>query len=138
MATQSSAPRDGKYPYGSDLFRRISNLETANAGLAETNRRLRADLQRLQKLAYLDPLTGLGNRRYFACCIDSELRRAARTHSPTALIICDIDEFKRYNDRYGHCGGDAVLIAVGATLKQFCRRGGDLAIRRSGTRYMSA
>jgi len=75
MATQSSAPRDGKYPYGSDLFRRISNLETANAALAKTNRRLRADLQRLQKLAYLDPLTGLGNRRYFACCIDSELRR---------------------------------------------------------------
>ena len=118
-----------------EVYDGFAALEARNAELEETNRRLRLDIERLQRLVYLDPLTGLGNRRHFDTVAASELRRAVRTGMPLSLLICDVDHFKQCNDRYGHDGGDRVLVEIVDVLRQFCRRGGDLAVRYAGDEF---
>jgi two-component system, chemotaxis family, response regulator WspR len=118
-----------------DPFQQIADLESRNAELAETNRQLKRDFQRVQRLAYLDPLTGLGNRRYFDSVAASELQRAARTRKPLTLFICDVDNFKHFNDAHGHDMGDVLLTEVATVLRKHCRRGGDLAIRYAGDEF---
>ena len=67
--------------------------------------------------------------------VNVELRRARRYTRPTALLFIDLDRFKQVNDRYGHSLGDAVLRAVGATLKS-ALRGSDLCCRYGGDEFM--
>ena len=110
-------------------------LAARNAGLESTNRQLKLDLERLQRLAYLDPLTGPLNRRYFNTMVKSELQRAARTGKPLTLLIGDVDNFKHFNDTYGHEVGDALLVEIAGALRSCCRRGGDLAIRYAGDEF---
>jgi diguanylate cyclase (GGDEF)-like protein len=68
--------------------------------------------ERLQQLAYRDPLTGLFNHGYFQEMLDRELKRAVRYERPLSLILFDLDHFKNVNDRYGHPAGDQVLKQV--------------------------
>ncbi|WP_053195716.1 sensor domain-containing diguanylate cyclase [Herbaspirillum hiltneri] len=86
----------------------------------------------LQNLATQDGLTGLGNRR----CFDEEmvraLRRCAREGKPLALIMLDVDFFKRYNDTYGHLAGDECLRKLSQAIRQGQKREGDLAARYGG------
>jgi two-component system, chemotaxis family, response regulator WspR len=117
------------------LLEHLNGLALRNAELEEANRRLRANLERAERLAHLDPLTGLSNRRYFDAAARSELQRAARTRVPLTLFICDVDYFKHCNDVYGHEAGDAVLVRIAEVLRTFCRRGGDLAIRYGGDEF---
>ena len=65
--------------------------------------------RRILNLAYLDPLTGVLNRRAFIERIEGEINRAVRGSAPLSLIFTDIDHFKQINDRYGHQAGDLVL-----------------------------
>jgi len=118
-----------------DPLQQIADLECKIADLEETNRRLKREFERAQRLALLDPLTGLGNRRYFDSVVPSELHRAARTGKPLTLFICDVDNFKHFNDAHGHDIGDALLTEVAHVLRQYCRRGGDLAIRYAGDEF---
>lgn len=119
----------------SEPFHELSMLERKNAELENANRQLALDVQRLERLVYLDPLTGLGNRRHFDVVIASELRRAARSSEPLTLLICDVDRFKECNDAYGHDAGDTVLIEVASFLSGLHRRGGDLAVRYGGDEF---
>jgi diguanylate cyclase (GGDEF)-like protein len=114
---------------------RIVALENRNSTLQEANRRLTVELQRLQRLVYLDPLTELGNRRYFTRAIEAEIHRSARTGSALTVIVGDVDEFKKCNDTFGHSVGDEVLRAVATSLSRLCRRGGDLAARLGGDEF---
>ena len=82
--------------------------------------------------ALRDGLTGLANRRCFDHTIDKELRRAARSGEPLALIMMDIDRFKQFNDRYGHPAGDACLCAVSAAVQDTLCRPADMAARYGG------
>ncbi len=107
----------------------------ANTDLESQNRLLRSHLRHLQRLVYLDPLTELGNRRFFDHAMAAELKRAIRGSTPLTLLLCDIDHFKAFNDTQGHAAGDAVLVAVGSLLMRFCRRGGDLAARLGGDEF---
>ena len=125
--------RRSRFPV--DMKQQIVELENRNAELERTNRRLKLEFERAQRLALLDPLTGLGNRRYFDSVVPSELQRAARTRKPLTLFICDVDYFKHFNDSHGHDVGDALLIEVANVLRKFCRRGGDLAIRYAGDEF---
>ncbi len=72
---------------------------------------------RLQRLSITDGLTGMHVHRYFQSRLDDEVKRAERYKEPLALIMMDIDHFKRFNDTHGHLGGDAVLKAVAQVLR---------------------
>lgn len=89
----------------------------------------------LERLATTDPLTGLGNRRRFDERLEHELARSARSGEPLSLLLCDVDRFKPYNDRYGHQMGDACLARVAAALEAVIRRPADLAARYGGEEF---
>ncbi|WP_416310441.1 diguanylate cyclase [Pseudomonas sp. W03] len=92
---------------------------------------LKANRQ-LEVLASRDPLTGLQNRRSFDDRLAAELRRAQRERTPLALLLIDVDYFKRFNDTYGHPAGDDCLRSVGQLLADNVRRPGDLTARYGG------
>jgi diguanylate cyclase (GGDEF)-like protein len=125
----SSAP-DGD----SDAFARRRQLAATVAehiALAVANLNLREAL-RLQ--AVRDPLTGLYNRRYMQEFLDREFHSARRKHRPLAVMMLDLDHFKRYNDNFGHSAGDRALAAVGETLLR-CARAEDVACRYGGEEF---
>jgi len=100
----------------------------ATAELASANRRL-------EQLATVDALTQLANRRRFSEVLDHEWQRASREGASIALLMLDVDCFKRYNDTYGHQAGDACLQRVGAVLAARVRRPSDLAARYGGEEF---
>ncbi len=73
--------------------------------------------EELYRMAILDPLTGLYNKRYLLDHLDRELARSLRFHRPLALLMLDIDNFKGINDRLGHLAGDLTLRDLGACLR---------------------
>jgi diguanylate cyclase (GGDEF)-like protein len=107
-------------------------LATAGATIAIQflkGRLVRAELHQ-RSMAERDPLTGMSNRRAF----DAALARAASTHEPYALILIDLDDFKRVNDERGHPAGDAVLCSV-ATAAAGVARKGDCIARIGGDEF---
>ena len=82
-----------------------------------------------------DGLTGCFNRTHSLEVIDTELRRARRSHAPVSLIMFDLDHFKDFNDRHGHLCGDAVLSAVGARMTEVLR-GSDVKCRYGGEEFL--
>ncbi|WP_348240261.1 GGDEF domain-containing protein, partial [Salmonella enterica] len=72
--------------------------------------------QRLKRLVAVDALTGIANRRHYYRAMQRELRRTRREQQPLSLVFLDLDEFKRFNDTYGHARGDEVLRSVARTL----------------------
>jgi diguanylate cyclase (GGDEF)-like protein len=111
-----------------ELTRRSRMLEALSEELARKNRQL-------QLLARMDGLTGLANRRFLDETLDAEVRRAQRCGTPLSLIMCDIDFFKRYNDRYGHQAGDDALRRIGGLLQRLFQRGGDFPCRYGGEEF---
>ena len=110
------------------LRRRIvveGDLRVAQQQLLDSNRQL-------ERLALDDALTGLANRRCFDQTLAMELRRAQRDATSLALLMLDIDFFKRYNDCYGHLAGDACLREVAQALTACIRRPPDLVARYGG------
>ncbi len=98
-------------------------------GLALTNIRLR---ETLRNQSIRDPLTGLFNLRYLEETLEREISRCERSDKPLGLMMIDIDNFKAFNDTFGHPGGDALLVELGALLDRVtrvedaaCRYGGD-------------
>lgn len=89
----------------------------------------------LNRLATTDPLTGAFNRRYLAQAMETEISRAQRYGRPLALIMFDIDHFKRVNDSLGHNQGDAVLKGVAALARQRLRHS-DILVRWGGEEFM--
>ncbi|MGO4405695.1 diguanylate cyclase [Bosea sp. RAF48] len=89
----------------------------------------------LQQLAMLDPLTGLANRRHFGDHAVAALQSAYSDNSPAALIVLDVDYFKRFNDTYGHQRGDFALKLVAQRLSTFTRHPQDLVGRLGGEEF---
>ena len=110
------------------LTRELRRRDVAERGLVAAN----AELARLSRT---DGLTGLCNRRTFDETLDREVRRAARTGRQVALVLLDVDHFKRFNDRYGHGAGDDALRAVAGILGEAATRPGDLAFRVGGEEF---
>ncbi|MEM9903876.1 MAG: AAA-like domain-containing protein [Cyanobacteria bacterium P01_D01_bin.44] len=96
---------------------------------------LEAENEQLKVLAHLDGLTQIANRRAFDQRLDLEWQRAAKSHSPLALIMLDIDCFKLYNDTYGHLAGDFCLQQVAQVLSDRARQSSDLAARYGGEEF---
>jgi diguanylate cyclase len=114
---------------------RTRSLELRNQELSRLRLALETANQRLKRLVAVDALTGIANRRHFDRALDRELRRARRERAPLSLIFLDLDEFKRFNDTYGHARGDEVLRRVAQTLDETFRRGGDLVARYGGEEF---
>jgi diguanylate cyclase (GGDEF)-like protein len=93
------------------------------------------EYERLQRLSATDPLTKLPNRRHFLEGLDLELARSARSGSPMAIVLLDLDNFKAINDVYGHAAGDAALIQVGTALRRRLRTT-DTVARYGGDEFM--
>lgn len=91
--------------------------------------------QQVQSLAISDGLTQLANRRYFNQYLIQEWQRHIREQNPIALILCDIDYFKQYNDTHGHLEGDRCLKAVSQCLQQAIQRPSDLVARYGGEEF---
>jgi diguanylate cyclase (GGDEF)-like protein/PAS domain S-box-containing protein len=91
--------------------------------------------QALERLAKLDGLTQLANRRTFDQHLSETWKRLAREQQPMALILCDIDHFKLYNDHYGHLIGDRALKAVAKVIQDSAKRPADLAARYGGEEF---
>ena len=91
---------------------------------------------KLATLASQDGLTGLANRRHFDELLQTEWRRAAGDETPLSLLMVDVDNFKKFNDQYGHQAGDACLKAVARVLSAEARRPGDLAARYGGEEFI--
>ena len=82
-----------------------------------------------------DPLTGLYNRRYFNEIFDKELRKSYRGNYPIAFMMIDVDNFKKYNDTYGHQMGDDVLKVVAKTMQNTFVRPEDYVFRLGGEEF---
>lgn len=114
------------------LIRALRRRIAVEGDLRVTQEQLLDSNRQLERLAMDDALTGLANRRCFDQTLAMELRRAQRDATPLALLMLDIDFFKRYNDSYGHLAGDACLREVAAALNTCIRRPPDLVARYGG------
>jgi diguanylate cyclase (GGDEF)-like protein len=120
----------------------VAHLRRLNRRLREAHAALQTRLHEIEALqtqlhdqTIRDPLTGMFNRRYMDETLEHELARARRDHYPLALVMLDVDHFKRINDTYGHAGGDELLRQLGRLLRETCR-GGDVACRYGGEEFL--
>lgn len=115
----------------------ISRLQRDQAFrfLRESQKQLADANIELQKLAALDGLTGIANRRRFDDVMRVEWQRGQRDRQPLSLLMCDIDFFKQYNDTYGHLSGDLCLKKAAAVLTEHLKRPADLAARYGGEEF---
>lgn len=89
----------------------------------------------LRELSIRDSLTGLFNRRYLEETLERELLRASRKYLSLAIILLDVDDFKYFNDTYGHAVGDTILHQLGELLREHVR-GDDIACRYGGDEFI--
>jgi diguanylate cyclase (GGDEF)-like protein len=100
-----------------------------------TQLRLKMLSDRLRNSAFTDGLTGLANRRQFDGALAAECERARRSGHSLALLMIDIDHFKRFNDHYGHLAGDTCLKRVAEAIRGTLHRPADLAARWGGEEF---
>ncbi len=102
--------------------------------IGRQNRQLEESEALMREQSVRDHVTGLFNRRYLEETLQRELHRAEREESPVAVIMLDIDHFKRFNDSHGHSAGDTVLQAIGGFLRAHVREA-DIACRYGGEEF---
>jgi len=111
------------------------NLIDFGKQLREVNEKLLASTQLLADLSLKDPLTRLGNRRSFEETLARVSRIAIREHKPLCLLMIDIDNFKSFNDTYGHQAGDRCLQQVAIVFKRALHRASDFCARFGGEEF---
>jgi PleD family two-component response regulator len=119
--------RDDTAPADRHFLAQIAHMIGKVAGLQDRH-------NRLQKLAITDQLTGVYNRRYFEHFLTRILEKARVMRFPVTLLLFDIDDFKKYNDRYGHGVGDQILKETAALMRRTCREH-DLVARVGGDEF---
>jgi diguanylate cyclase (GGDEF)-like protein len=121
-----AAPYEAEEQTRLELFRQGFGLALNNA-LAH---------DRLQRLAALDPLTGVYNRRFGLGRLHEEFERSIRSSIPLGILMMDIDHFKSVNDTYGHQVGDRILKSVAAIIRSILREG-DILVRYGGEEFLA-
>lgn len=148
-ATLSGATRELAIAENRDQIKRIvEGLVKSTGEMRDTNKaleerlalskseisNLQQSLEAIRAESLTDPLTGLGNRKYFDRSIDMAVQNAQATGEPLSLLMFDIDHFKSFNDSYGHLTGDQVLRLVGLSLKHTIK-GQDITARYGGEEF---
>jgi diguanylate cyclase len=118
-------PRDARHQQGARRPPFLSKTEISN---------LQHSLEAIRAESLTDPLTGLGNCKYFDRSIEMAVQTALASGEPLSLLMFDIDHFKSFNDSYGHLTGDQVLRLVGMSLKQTIK-GQDITARYGGEEF---
>src|SRR6185295_5145559 len=98
--------------------------------------RLKRQSDELRRIACVDVLTGVANRRRFDEALDREWDRTCRLGDPLSLLMIDVDHFKAFNDHYGHPAGDACLRSVAQALVSVSLRPADLVARYGGEEFV--
>ena len=122
--------RSPSYRFEEEMIREVEELSKRAGPAIENARRFKE----ARKLADLDALTGLHNRRYFHETLAREVARAHRYGRQLALIVFDLDDFKAINDRIGHLSGDAVLAETAERVREAVRSA-DIACRVGGDEF---
>lgn len=113
----------------------IKELESEVKKRKNTEDALLESEKKFREMSITDELTGLFNVRYFYNELNNEIDRSDRYSSPLSIIFVDIDDFKKYNDRYGHLEGDFVLKTIAQTIRS-CMRDPDSAYRYGGDEFV--
>jgi len=120
LAVIAVTDRADSWPFDTrDLL--AARMLAAPAALALARERVHGNLDEVTRAAAVDPVTGLFNRRYFEARIHAEVQRARRQEQDLALLMVDIDDFKRLNDTFGHLEGDRALREVADLLRRGVR-----------------
>ena len=110
-------------------------LIMASRSIMHLLQELQAARMQMQELANTDPVTQIANRRYFDSIFKTEWRRIAREGKNIALLMIDVDHFKRYNDRHGHHAGDQCLQIIAQCITSVARRAADVVARHGGEEF---
>jgi diguanylate cyclase (GGDEF)-like protein len=120
----------------SDLDEELAERIKAESKLKNVKYELEEAVRHLEHLSAIDALTGIANRRSFDAAIAREWSRARRDSRSIALMMIDVDHFKKFNDIYHHQSGDEALKAVARVISGFAKRPGDLAARYGGEEFV--
>lgn len=121
--------------YHSRSYLNLLQRDEAYQALRQSQQQLLATNLELQRLTHSDGLTGLSNRRYLDEYLAAEWRRGTRDQTGLGFLMIDVDNFKAYNDTYGHVAGDEVLKHVAQTVESCLGRSPDLAARFGGEEF---
>ncbi|MDX1451426.1 MAG: diguanylate cyclase [Oleiphilaceae bacterium] len=114
----------------------LQSMVSAMGRIASVQEALHQANAKLEEMAYLDPLTGLYNRRGMLKHLSREWGRALRNNTTVSLLVMDVDHFKAYNDHYGHLEGDRCLEQIGKVLTQCLKRAADIGCRYGGEEFL--
>jgi two-component system, chemotaxis family, response regulator WspR len=122
--------------YHSSAYRNQLQRDEAYRALRESQQQLLEANIELQRLNNVDALTGASNRKHFNEYIEIEWKRATREQSPLAVLMVDVDDFKKFNDTYGHLAGDEALRKVAEAARKTSGRPADLTARFGGEEFV--
>ena len=117
------------------VFRDISKRLARDQELRQMTNELEHANKELTRLARIDGLTGLANRRWFDESLECLWKESLRNRREFTILMVDIDHFKAFNDHYGHLAGDECLKSVAKTLCECCKRPGDVVARYGGEEF---
>jgi len=117
-------------------IRAMYRLVQMQRALVKLTGQLNEANQALQRLSMTDGLTGIANRRMFDESLGREWRRCLRLKKPISIVMLDVDNFKKYNDRYGHQAGDDCLKEIADQLSRSAPRPADLVARYGGEEFV--
>ncbi|SDW52272.1 PAS domain S-box-containing protein/diguanylate cyclase (GGDEF) domain-containing protein [Marinococcus luteus] len=113
------------------MYKRIIGM----IGIIRDRSKQNANVRKLERLANVDGLTGLSNRRAFNDAFDRYWTEGMERQSPLAVMMIDLDEFKNFNDTYGHLEGDECLKQIAGAIHRVCMRSGGMASRFGGEEF---
>ena len=128
--------RDGKTLYFVSIQKDISDDINLQKTISDQIKALESAKERLESLAQTDSLTGLFNKRYFNTQYPIQYNIAKRNDDHLSVFMIDVDNFKQYNDHYGHLAGDYCLKEIASALKKVFKRTSDFVARFGGEEFV--